>query len=254
MVVQLPPTQLSPEPQAVPHPPQFAGSVAVSTQVPPQSISPVGQTHAPEALHDWPVGQMPHEPPQPSSPQSRPVQSGVHAAMHVPPTQYRSRPRHRVPHPPQLFGSVVVSAHAPLQSVPLVHTQLPPESHIRSLGHEPQEPPQPSSPQTRPVQSGAQRQTPPAQNSSEAQVTPQPPQLFGSLDVSMQVPPHTVPEQTQAPEALHVSPPEHVPQDPPHPSLPQVRPLQSGVQGPHGAGRVALQSSAQPIPKDPVVG
>ena len=64
---------------AVPHAPQFAGSLVRSAQTPaPQSMSPPAHTHAP-------------------------------------PTQ--SRPMQLVPHAPQLRGSVVVSTHALLQSI-----------------------------------------------------------------------------------------------------------------------------------------
>lgn len=38
-------------------------------------VQPV--THWPEPLHVWPVGQVPHEPPQPFDPQRRPVHDGV---------------------------------------------------------------------------------------------------------------------------------------------------------------------------------
>jgi len=49
-------------PQTVPHLPQFFGSLVVSVQLPPQTISPIGQAHAALA-HNWPIGQaMPHLP------------------------------------------------------------------------------------------------------------------------------------------------------------------------------------------------
>jgi hypothetical protein len=89
---QLPPTHASPEGHALPHTPQFAGSVRTSLH--------------PDAQHDSP-----------------PVQSGaplhvfgglgvLHTELtHVAPSGQT------IPHPPQLFGSVAVEAHPAVQQV-----------------------------------------------------------------------------------------------------------------------------------------
>src|SRR5262249_32254163 len=72
------------EPHAWPHPPQFAGSADVSTQVLAQSVWPWGQTH---------------DPPEHALP-----------------------PMHEVPHAPQFALSDPVSTQAPVQFVrPPVH-------------------------------------------------------------------------------------------------------------------------------------
>jgi hypothetical protein len=60
--VQAPFAQLCPPEQALPQAPQLAGSVAVVTQVVPQSVCPVAQPQEPfEQL--WPLAQaVPHAP------------------------------------------------------------------------------------------------------------------------------------------------------------------------------------------------
>jgi hypothetical protein len=36
------------------------------------------EAHCPVPMHDWPAAQVPHDPPQPSDPQRRPLHEGVH--------------------------------------------------------------------------------------------------------------------------------------------------------------------------------
>lgn len=67
-------------------PPQLLGSVSVSTQTPLHSVVKAAQTHAPFASQVLPGEHAPQLPPQPSSPQTMPLQSGVQPALHMPPT------------------------------------------------------------------------------------------------------------------------------------------------------------------------
>ena len=60
---QLPITQLAPAAQALPHEPQFEGSLEVATQRPLQSEVPAGHAHAP-LVHDCPSAQVMPQPPQ----------------------------------------------------------------------------------------------------------------------------------------------------------------------------------------------
>jgi hypothetical protein len=78
----------APPRHVLPHPPQFAASLAVSTQVDPQIVCPAGQAHVP--LHTCP-------------------------------------PVHALPQPPQLAGSAAVSTHVPPHSVcpACVHAHCP---------------------------------------------------------------------------------------------------------------------------------
>ena len=61
----MPAMHASPALQIVPHAPQFASSLAVSTQPPPQPVVPPGQLsmHTPEA-HTLPAVQLTAQPPQ----------------------------------------------------------------------------------------------------------------------------------------------------------------------------------------------
>lgn len=127
-----PATQVCKPAHALPHPPQLAGSLSTSTQVPLQETDPsqaagppasggVG-THMP-LEHVSPAGQRllqdpqlfgslvrsTHAPPQLTA-------GAVHAAAHAPLLQ-TSLVGHVVPHPPQLFGLDATSVHCPLQMV-----------------------------------------------------------------------------------------------------------------------------------------
>ncbi len=59
---QTPPLQTSPGPHAIPQPPQFAASDAVSAHVAPQRICPVRHAHAPAVHEAPPVHAMPQRP------------------------------------------------------------------------------------------------------------------------------------------------------------------------------------------------
>jgi hypothetical protein len=110
---QVPPLHVPPAGHALPQDPQFAVLVFVSTQV----VPPIG----PMPVHAVsPVGQP---------------------ASHAPATQVLPRPQ-RLPHVPQLFGSVVVSVHSPLQLVsppPQTHAPLVHDAPVpQALPHAPQ--------------------------------------------------------------------------------------------------------------------
>ena len=60
---QLPAVQASCGLHALPHPPQWSGSVAGSTHRPPQASCPAGQAQAP-AVQTWPAGQAFPQAPQ----------------------------------------------------------------------------------------------------------------------------------------------------------------------------------------------
>jgi hypothetical protein len=111
---------------APPQLPQFAGSVVVSTQTPPQSVRPAGQLH----VLDWqvrpPVQMLPHEPqlllslvtsmqvvimPAVQSMLGAPHAGRQWPAMHCCPIG------HAVPHMPQFALSVCVSAQVSPQRV-----------------------------------------------------------------------------------------------------------------------------------------
>jgi hypothetical protein len=120
-------------PQKMPQPPQFVGSVVVSTQKLLQSVNPVqSSTHTPPWQFDEPAQTLPQAPQlllsfekslQPSMQQP----GFVPAAQTVPQVpqlkvslarstqlllqQPGSPPAQVIPQPPQLFGSVVVSTH-----------------------------------------------------------------------------------------------------------------------------------------------
>jgi hypothetical protein len=53
--------------------------VAVGTHEPAQGFVPAGQVQLPP-WHTWVAPQLPHDPPQPFSPQVRSLQLGVHVA------------------------------------------------------------------------------------------------------------------------------------------------------------------------------
>ena len=92
------------------------------------------------------VGQLPHEPVQPSLPHSKPAHAGTHrhapfalqvcGGVHEP---------HVPPHPSEPHVR-------PMQSGTQIH--WPAVSHVRGAGQSPHEPPQPSSPHIRPPQFG----------------------------------------------------------------------------------------------------
>jgi hypothetical protein len=135
--------QSCPAAQATPHPPQFAGSVLVSTHARPHCRAPAGQLVVQlSAAHTWSPGQTLPQVPQLSGSLDVSTQDRPHAApvMHVAPqwpTPQTWVPGHALPHVPQLAGSVARSVQAsphfavpPLQSTPHVPwVQLWPAAH-----------------------------------------------------------------------------------------------------------------------------
>jgi hypothetical protein len=117
-------------------------------------------------------------------------------AVHVPPTQVLSGPQ-RLPQLPQLRGSVSVSVHVPLHFV-----SPPPQTHVPFVQLAPVPHWVPHAPQSngsvvRSTHALLQLVVPPVQvvvhtpcehTCPVAQTSPQPPQLFGSLCVSVQTP------------------------------------------------------------------
>jgi hypothetical protein len=123
--------QAWPVAQAFPQAPQFAGLVAVSTQVPPQSVVPVGQPQAPPMQTLPPLQVVPqapqlalsdlvstHEPPQL-------VRVPAQLAPQVP-TEQTWPAVQAVVHEPQWAGSAFTSTQVPEQSrLPGSQTQAP---------------------------------------------------------------------------------------------------------------------------------
>ena len=102
----------------------FFGSLHSGSGAPqPQSHTPPSPKYAVEHVQD--VGMqscvnaqlesaphVPHEPPQPSSPQFLPLQSGVHAAVHRPSAAQNGALTPQVPHePPQPSSPHCLPAH-----------------------------------------------------------------------------------------------------------------------------------------------
>lgn len=118
--------------QGVPHAPQFAAFAVVSTHVPPQSIRPVRQTHEP-ALHISRSPQVwPHAPQFCGSfcvsVQPPPGHIIVPAAQLQTPDTQAPPPAQRMPHMPQLRGSIERSA----QPAPHI-TCVPPQVHAPAV-------------------------------------------------------------------------------------------------------------------------
>jgi hypothetical protein len=114
-------------------------------QILPAQLGHVGwQMHVPDdESHMLPVEQLPHEPPQPSSPQALPLQIGVQehqplASQVFPVAQLPQEPPH--PSGPQTF---------PVQLG--THLHWPLASQVLPVGQVPQEPPQPSGPHCLPL-------------------------------------------------------------------------------------------------------
>lgn len=188
--------------------------------------------------HEEPAVQVPQSPPQPSAPHVLPLQAGVHPAAGT-----QSKPDVTALHSklPRALQSLVVSAPSlhhvsvvPLQVPAAVTLPHPAAAHwpaavqLCPAAQLPHAPPQPSVPQTLPIQIGVQVEThvPTALQVLPAVQAPQePPQA--SL-------PHCLPlhagvhDEMQVPALLHVFPAPHVPQEPPQPSSPQVFPSQFG--------------------------
>jgi hypothetical protein len=186
---QVPSVQRTPPAHAVPQAPQFLLSVDRSTQVVPQSVSPVSQV-----------------------------------PLHAPATQVVPRMQ-RMPQPPQFAGSVSVSVHdAPQRIVPVPHEQAPatqfaPFAHcvlqlpqlFGSVATSTHEAPQVVVPAPHDVV-----QVPAEHTSPFAHTFPHAPQLLGSLSVAVQTPSHRVPSlmHWQAPAWHEVPAVQRTPQPP----------------------------------------
>jgi hypothetical protein len=101
--------------------PQFDSSVAVSTQVPPQSVRPIAQPQRP-AVHTWPVGQARPQAPQLAAllmvlTQVRPQSVDPIGQRHAPIWQVVPI-AHAVPQAPQLALSVMVLTQRGIAVVP----------------------------------------------------------------------------------------------------------------------------------------
>jgi hypothetical protein len=203
--------------------------------------------------HVCPEGQLPQLPPQLSSPQVLPVQSGVQplqvlldASQVWPagqfPQETSAQPLLTVPHssPVQAFGSGTQVA----PQVPVDRSQTSGEVQV------PQLPLQPSSPQSLPVQSGTQVVeqvwVEVSHTAGEVQLPQLPPQPLSpqSLPVQSGVQAAQVPVVSS-----QILPDGQFPQLPPQPSSPQVLPVQSGVQPPSTSGTMhTLEVSSQTLP------
>ncbi len=136
-----PAPQVPAGPQSLAQEPQWRGSVARLTQLPPHIVLPPGQTHAP-AVQVWPSAQR--------MPQLEQLFTSFVRFTHIPgvgphtlppdgqaphtPPAHVCPAAQRMPHALQLFGSEVVSTQALPHEVPEVHTQLPPV-HMRPAPH-----------------------------------------------------------------------------------------------------------------------
>ncbi len=108
----------SPPVHAMPHPPQFAGSVWVFVQTAPHRVKPQEPLHAPPE-QNWPEPQVIPQPPQFVESVWKLVQNavaplpqafGVAAGqLHAPP-EHCWPAGHLTPQPPQLFASMATSA------------------------------------------------------------------------------------------------------------------------------------------------
>jgi hypothetical protein len=158
--------QLAPAAHWLPQLPQFVLLVEVSTQRPLQSVCPVAQ---PEAQ--------------------------------LPPTHWLPGPQ-RLPHAPQLRGSVEGSVHCePHSVVPAEHAHAP-LTHAEPVGQEVLQLPQSNGSLVRSTQAPLQLvspaphtvvQAPPEHTWPAAHAAPHEPQFAGSLWVSVQTPPHRCP-------------------------------------------------------------
>jgi hypothetical protein len=187
----------------LPQPPQFAGSLLVSTHVEPHSRLPLGHAQTP-ATHDNPDGQTWPQLPQFAALVLRstqdPPQLVVPAAQlvtHCPPEQ--TRPLHVCPHEPQFVLSLDRSTHAPPHTVRPDMQAQPPDTQLWPVPQAFPQPPQSVSLLDVSTQAPPQTLRPPPQlHAPPTQVWPAPhvvehPPQFTALDiVSTQIPPHAV--------------------------------------------------------------
>jgi hypothetical protein len=123
--------QMSPAPQVLPHPPQFAGLLVMLVQTGgmPHRLVFIGQVQTP-ALHTVPPVQAIPQPPQLFGSvfvsTQAPVQFVVPAAQVVVQViEQTCIAAHIVPQPPQFCGSLVVSTQTPPHSVPVAQAHIP---------------------------------------------------------------------------------------------------------------------------------
>jgi len=146
---QLPNEHICPEGQALPHAPQFAGSLSSETQDPPQVTCPAGQAH-------WPPRHV--VPPAHDLPQAPQFAASLPVSTHAPPHDERPDPQtivhvpalhtrpvaHAFPHAPQFRRSLARATQTPLQAVSFAgQTHVPPLQIVPPLHGTPQAP-QPS--------------------------------------------------------------------------------------------------------------
>jgi hypothetical protein len=183
---------------ATPQPPQFAGSMVVSTQAPLQSVRL--EPHPLEPLEEPLLEELPLEEPlleelliAPLLEPLPPLLLLEDVGKHVSRTQ-DSLGAHAIPQPPQFAGSMVVSMQAPLQSVRL--GLQPPEPL------EEPDPPPLLDPLLLPPEVVGGRHVARAHESPRAHATPQAPQLFGSESVEVQRLPQTTRPVLHVPSVL----------------------------------------------------
>jgi hypothetical protein len=156
---QLPAAQTWSAAQAIPHPPQFIGSLAVSTQTPLQSIEPGAHpagTHTPKSQAIPAPQGLPH-PPQFAGSDITSVQTPSHftplpehVGPHIP-AEHSSPAPHGLSHAPQLVSSVIKSTHAPPHGdKPGPHAAPPAPPIPPALAVLPESPPLPPSPPSPP--------------------------------------------------------------------------------------------------------
>jgi transcriptional regulator with XRE-family HTH domain len=167
-------------------------------------------SHRPSALQVLLAAQVPHCPPHPSEPHSRPAQTRVHTqrplALHTDPAGHVSIPQKRPSQFAPGSGPHSRPLHAGVQTLS-GGTHRPAALHPQpASGHVPHEPPAPLGPHSRPMHVGGvttRAHEPAAQVSPAAQAPPQRPQFAVSVRVSTQPLSQTVwPDgQTHAPAA-----------------------------------------------------
>jgi len=169
--VQLPATQVSAGVvHVVVHVPQLALSTSVFTQVPMQSVRPLGHSQEPSA-HICPAGQaVPHMPQFAASVitfTQTPPQSVVSVGHAQAPEEQLCPAGQAMPHMPQCSGEAMRSTQIVRMPMPIMSMT---SQALSPLGH-------------------ADTQLPPVHISSAAHIVPQAPQLPLSVLVSVQVAP-----------------------------------------------------------------
>jgi hypothetical protein len=189
----------APPGQTSPHAPQLFGSFLGSTHPVPHRISGALQ---PAGRHTcWAGSQAPLQhlapPPKHAAP------AGLHCNTHIPFT-HENPPPQAMPHPPQLFGSLVPSTHTPPHGIAgaaqetqvLVGPQIAPPSHAP--------PAQQVSPTWPQNEQAAPTHLPP--NAAQAEAPAGVPQTRHSLFASHAAPPGQPPQSTWVPQPLSATP------------------------------------------------